>query len=223
MARARRRHVDDASAGLARAHAEVDVFDVREVVGVEQADLAQQVHAHHHDAARDEVHVLEPVEGRSVRLVLSAQAPDVLAHEQIAARRPDPRLVAPHADTRPGDPDARVAFHHANELGYRALVEHRVVVQEKDVVRPAVEHPIERDVVALAVAEILLVADQRDLGKVGAHGVGGAVGRAIVDDDRLYALVILGTHGLQTPGSVLSAVPVEHDDGDARRHSVNLR
>ena len=89
-----------------------------------------------------------------------------------------------------------------------------VVVQKQDPVCAAFERPADAGVVAAGEAEVRAVPKELDLREAALDLGVGAVGRAVVDADRLDRL----ERGERTQ-RVLAAVPVEHD-GDELHCSV---
>ena len=81
-------------------------------------------------------------------------------------------------------------------------------------VGPEVERTPDPDVVALGEAQVRRVLDQLDRGELAAHGLRGAVGRGVVDDDHVSGPGSAGGERAQARERVVTAVPGEDDGGD---------
>ncbi len=205
MPHPRLRHVDDREAGLADPQAPLEILGVEEELLVEQPRRLDRRPRDRHRGAGGAPGVLE-LAGR----VGLAEAPVPAAAEEqrdAGAGVPEPvgvgeeHLAGEHARVRPR---RRRCRERVDETG----LDGRVVVDEQDPVRTAVERAPDPDVVAAGEAEVDAGADELDLREALRDRVGGAVRGAVVDDDRLDP-----RQRLERRQRVLAPV-VREDDGD---------
>ena len=202
----------DREAGRADPERPVDVLDVGEEPLVEQPGGLDGGTRDRHRGAVGAPGVLEPVE--MIRRAMPAHAARVaetraerrarVHHRQAALEH---HLAREHTRVRP---------HRGRRLQRLGDPRHddRVVVDEQHPVRAALQRPADADVVAAREAEVRPVADQLHAREVALDDGVGAVGRAVVDADRLDP-----RERGERARRVLAAVPVE-DDGDEPHCSV---
>ena len=80
-------------------------------------------------------------------------------------------------------------------------------------VGPVGEGMADPDVVALGETQVRGVLDQFDRGELTEHGLRGAVGRGVVDDDHMWG-GIGGGERPQARERVVTAIPGEDEGGD---------
>ena len=212
--RLRVRREDDAEAGLPDPQAPLDVLDVREQLLVEEADPLGRLARDRHRRTGRATHVAQPVVPARVPLAPTGLAPVVAeAQVHLAARIHEHVGRLLEVDLAREDAGVRPRARGHLERGGEAGVDPRVVVQEQQPVRAALERPAQSKVVAAGEAEVGAGADQLQLREAALDFRVRSVGRAVVHHDRLDSR---GPEGLERARRVVAAVPVE-DDRDQER------
>jgi hypothetical protein len=170
-----------------RAVTEIQILHVHPVALVEQPDLVEHRAPQEHERAVDGVHGTLPDVGRAVRgerrrcTIEAADAEEMTECGSGCRKRAAGGVIEGAVflhEPAAGDPDARVVGHQAEQRVEGSFSEHRVGVEDEDVVRLRLA---QGEIVGPAEAHVLRQFDQPDLGEF-VDDARRPVARRVVDD-----------------------------------------
>ncbi len=199
--------------------AEVGVFEVGKEGCVEQADPPPHFRGHKHGAPGDKCACCRLVEGRRVLEPDAVMRCRGRRQMQAPPRIPDGRRCVGIKDLRPHRADPGMCSGSLHEPAEHVRLDHRVVIEDQDVLCLPLECRPDAHVIAFGETEITLVAEQRDPGAGGHDAIGRAIRRIVINHDDVVVGECASPDRLDALDGVVRAAVTQKDDGDGCQRS----